>query len=105
MAVAIVSNYELVVIEGESNMRFKSKKFLAKLGLLLILTSGLFFAMMLSAPFLPFGTGLKVMLAGVAFVCMQIAWWVGVAMIGPEAAAKMKSWINRSTSNKISRKE
>ena len=76
-------------------MPSQTAKRIAAAGLLLILLSGLFFATMIAAPFLPIGTSFKVMLAGAAFVCMQIAWWVGVALIGPEAIAKTKSWWNR----------
>ena len=36
--------------------------------------------------------GQKATLAGGVFVGVQVAWWSGAAMAGPQAVARLKSW-------------
>lgn len=67
----------------------------AKMGVGLILLSGGLWFSLFAIPFLPLSIGQKAALAGADFVGVQIAWWVGAAMAGPELVAKLKSWFKR----------
>ncbi|MFT5095614.1 MAG: hypothetical protein ACI93T_004463 [Porticoccaceae bacterium] len=67
----------------------------AKMGVGLILLSGVLWFSLFVIPFLPLTIGQKAALAGADFVGVQIAWWVGVALAGPELVAKLKSWFKR----------
>ena len=62
------------------------------IGVGLMLLSGVFFFVMLAVPLLSLSVGNKTLLAGALFVCVQTSWWVGVAMVGPAAIAKVKTW-------------
>jgi hypothetical protein len=70
----------------------------AKIGVGLAWLSGvpgvLWFSLF-AIPFLPLTIGQKAALAGADFVGVQIAWWVGAALAGPELVAKLKSWFKR----------
>ena len=67
----------------------------AKIGVGLILLSGVLWFSLFAIPFLPLTIGQKAALAGADFVGVQIAWWVGAALAGPELVAKLKSWFKR----------
>ncbi len=69
---------------------------LGKLGLGLVLLSGVFFFSMLSVPWWPIATSWKAICAGALFVAVQVAWWAGVALAGPAAIAKLSGWFRRS---------
>ena len=68
---------------------------LGKIGVSLILLSGVFFFSMFAVPWLPIGGAFKVVLAGVLFVGVQVAWWVGAALVGPATIGAMRSWFRR----------
>ncbi len=68
----------------------------AKIGVALILLSGVLWFSLFAIPFLPLTIGQKAALAGADFVGVQIAWWVGAALAGPELVAKLKSWFKRT---------
>lgn len=68
---------------------------LAKLGVALILISGLLWAPLPLIPFLSITTTHKAVLAGVLFVGVQIAWWTGAALAGPEVVRKIRNWIRK----------
>jgi len=67
----------------------------AKIGVGLILLSGVLWFSLFVIPFLPLTIGQKAALAGTAFVGVQIAWWVGATLAGPKLVAKLKSWLKR----------
>ena len=43
-------------------------------------------------PFLPFQVGVKATVAGSQVVVAEVAFWLGAALAGPEAARRMRSW-------------
>jgi len=47
-------------------------------------------------PFLPLSTGTKAAMAGGLVVGAEIAFWIGVAMAGPEAGRRTRSWIRNA---------
>ncbi|MDF1862164.1 MAG: hypothetical protein P1U87_18250 [Verrucomicrobiales bacterium] len=69
---------------------------LFRLGVFLILLSGVFFFLMLSIPFFRIGDGQKAWWGGGLFIGMQVAWWTGAACIGPAAVKKLGAWFKRS---------
>ncbi len=89
------NDHQAEAAENSSPKSGKSR-FLAKLGIALILLSGVCFFTMLAVPFFPLGTGLKVGLGGTLFVCVQVSWWVGAAMLGPAAINRFKGWFRRN---------
>jgi len=65
-----------------------------KLGILLILLSGLAFAAMLLIPFLNLENKFKVMGSGAAFVAMEVFFWVGGFLLGKELFTRYKSYLD-----------
>ncbi len=45
-----------------------------------------------AVPFLPMGSAGKVALAGTLVVAAEVAFWLGAALAGPEAARRMRFW-------------
>ena len=58
---------------------------LVRLGAALIAISCLLWGVLLVVPFLPGTAAQRATRSGVVFVAAEIAWWVGVAMVGGEA--------------------
>ena len=71
----------------------KSSNRWARLGIILILLSGVLWAPLPVIPFLSLGTGQKVVLASVLFTGVQIAWWVGAGLAGPKAVRAIRGWL------------
>ncbi|NQV24286.1 MAG: transporter suffix domain-containing protein [Rhodopirellula sp.] len=69
-----------------------SKKAIARIGIVLILLSGLLWFSLFAIPFLPLTVVQKAALAGGVFAGVQVAWWSGAAMAGPQLVARLKSW-------------
>jgi len=65
-----------------------------KLGILLILLSGVAFAVMLLIPFLNLENKLKVIGTSSAFIAMEVLFWVGGLLVGKELFKKYKSYLN-----------
>jgi hypothetical protein len=63
----------------------------AKIGVMLILLSGVLWFSLFAIPFLPLTIGQKAALAGANFVAVQFAWWIGAALAGPELVARLRS--------------
>lgn len=55
----------------------------SRCGVALILLSGALWFSLFAIPFLPLTVGQKAAIAGADFVAVQIAWWVGAALSGP----------------------
>ena len=70
----------------------------ARIGVGLILLSGCFWFSLFAIPFLPLTVGQKASLAGVDFVAVQIAWWTGAALAGPQVVARLKFWRRKRSS-------
>ena len=75
----------------------RSKRW-AKLGIILILLSGVFWFSMLAVPFLSISTGAKALTIGILFGAVQVAWWTGAALAGPETVKRIKGWFSRKRS-------
>ena len=67
----------------------------ARIGIVLILLSGMLWFSLFAIPFLPLTVAQKAALAGADFVGVQIAWWTGAALVGPQTVARLKSWFGR----------
>ena len=65
-----------------------------KFGILLILLSGVAFAIMLIIPFLNFENKTKVIGASAAFIAMEVLFYVGGFFVGKELFVKYKSYLN-----------
>ena len=66
-----------------------------KLGVALILLSGVCFFSMFAVPWLPIEGSHKLMLGGALFVAMQIAWWTGAVLAGPAVVTAIVSRLPR----------
>lgn len=66
-----------------------------RLGIALILLSGVFWFSLLAVPFLPLNVAQKSALGFGLFVGVQVAWWVGAAIAGPTAVGQLMSWVRR----------
>jgi hypothetical protein len=66
-----------------------------KLGIFLILLSGVFWFSLFAIPFLPLTLVQKSALAGADFIAVQVAWWSGAALAGPQAVARIRSRFGR----------
>lgn len=64
----------------------------SRIGIGLILLSGLLWFSLFAIPYLPLTLGQKAALAGADFVGVQIAWWTGAAFVGPQTVARLKLW-------------
>lgn len=65
-----------------------------KLGILLILLSGIAFATMLFIPILNIESRHKVIGSTIAFILMEILFWVGGLLVGKELFTKYKNYLN-----------
>ncbi len=67
----------------------------ARIGIGLILLSGVFWFSLFAIPFTPLSTTNKALLGGTLFVGVQIAWWSGAALAGPRVVSKLTGWVRR----------
>lgn len=65
-----------------------------KFGIILILLSGVAFAIMLLIPFLNFENQTKVIGSSAAFIAMEVLFWVGGLLVGKELFMIYKSYLN-----------
>jgi hypothetical protein len=65
-----------------------------KFGILLILLSGVAFAIMLLIPFLNLENKHKVIGSSAAFIAMEILFWAGGLLVGKELFMKYKSYLD-----------
>jgi hypothetical protein len=68
-----------------------------KLGIALILLSGVAFAAMLLIPFLNLENRYKVIGSSAAFIAMEVLFWVGGLLVGKELFKKYKSYLDPRT--------
>lgn len=66
-----------------------------RIGVALILLSGVLWFSLFAIPFLPISIAKKGILAAVVFVGVQVAWWTGAALSGPATVKKLKSLFRR----------
>jgi len=67
----------------------------ARIGIVLILLSGVLWFSLFAIPFLPLTLGEKAALAAADFVGVQVAWWTGAALVGPHTVTRLRSWFGR----------
>ena len=67
----------------------------ARIGVGLILLSGVLWFSLFAIPFLPLSIAQKGILAAVVFVGVQVAWWTGAALAGPATVKRVKSLFRR----------
>lgn len=67
----------------------------ARIGIVLILLSGVLWFSLFAIPFLPLTLGQKAALAAADFIGVQLAWWTGAALVGPHTVTRLRSWFGR----------
>ncbi len=65
-----------------------------KLGIFLMLFSGVFFAATLIIPFFDLPTKVKVAASTTSFVLMEVVFWLGGALVGKELFTRYKQKLN-----------
>lgn len=75
----------------------KNKNFRIKLGIFLMVFSGVFFAIALAVPLLDLPAKTKVIAASASFIMMEIVFWGGGLLVGKELFMKYKKQMNPLT--------
>lgn len=65
--------------------------------IILMVLSGILFGLIFVVPFLSLTVAQKGISVTVLVICMEITWWVGVAIIGKELVMKYKKYLNPRT--------
>lgn len=65
-----------------------------KIGIALMLFSGVAFAIMLAIPFLNLSNEHKVIGSTAAFIAMEVLFWTGGLLVGKELFKKYKGYLN-----------
>ena len=63
-----------------------------RLGVTLIVVSGVLWLALFAIPFLQLTLGQKTTLGAGVFLVVQITWWTGVTLVGPTAMQNLKRW-------------
>lgn len=63
-----------------------------RLGIALVVFSGVLWFSLFAIPFFPLQTGQKAAAAGTVFVGVQITWWGGAALAGPRVMTSLTKW-------------
>lgn len=71
------------------------RKTLAWIGIGLIVLSGLMWFFLFAIPFLPLTVTQRAVLAAGDFVGVQIAWWTGAVLAGPQTVRHIKAWFGK----------
>jgi len=74
-------------------MRFSQKKRI-KLGIFLMVFSGVFFAVTFVIPFLELPSQTKVIASTTSLILMEIVFWLGGLLVGKELFSKYKKQLN-----------
>jgi len=72
-------------------------KALLTVAIILIVLSCILFGLIFVVPFLSLTVTQKGFFVTVLVICMEIAWWAGVAIIGKELVTKYKKYLNPRT--------
>ena len=72
----------------------KKKNQQIKLGIFLMVFSGVFFGLMLLVPFLPIENKLKIFWSSASFIAMEVVFWAGGLLVGKELFTKYKAQLN-----------
>ena len=85
------------------------KKWQMKLGIFLILFSGVFFGLIFVFPLLNIENADKIKLSSASFILMEISFWSGGLLVGKELFTKYKSyldprkWFNKKKDSEVSK--
>ncbi len=72
----------------------QKKNFQIKLGIFLMVFSGVFFAATFIIPLLEFSVKTKVILSTTSLVLMEVVFWAGGLLVGKELFTKYKNQLN-----------
>lgn len=75
-------------------MNTTTKHFKIKLGIFMMVFSGVFFALIFIIPMLDLPATTKVVAASASFITMQVVFWVGGLLVGKELFDKYKNQLN-----------
>ncbi|MGF1584783.1 MAG: transporter suffix domain-containing protein [Bacteroidales bacterium] len=75
----------------------KNKNFRIKLGIFLMIFSGVFFAITLAVPLLDLPAKTRFIAATASFILMEIVFWSGGLLVGKELFVKYKKQMNPMT--------
>lgn len=78
----------------ESQFYMNKKNLQIKLGIFLMVFSGVFFAGTLIIPLLDLPTKVKVIVATASFIMMEIVFWTGGLLVGKELFVRYKKRLN-----------
>jgi hypothetical protein len=76
------------------HLNWKNKNWKFKLGLLMILSSLIFFALLVIIPVLDIETDKKIWLTTFSFITAEILFYTGGFLLGKEIFSKYKSYLN-----------
>jgi len=88
----MIDEPELTKPEKRKDSLQKNKQI--KLGIFLILLSGVAFAIMLTIPFLNLESKTKILGSTVAFIAMEVLFYAGGFFVGKELFKKYQSYLN-----------
>jgi hypothetical protein len=83
----------------------KNKNFRIRLGIFLMVFSGVFFAITLTVPLLDIPAKTKLIAASASFIMMEIVFWSGGLLVGKELFMKYKKQMNPLTWFRRNKKE
>ena len=63
--------------------------------------SGVLWFSLFAIPFLPLTISQKATLGAAVFVCVQIAWWTGAAIAGPQSLRSLKAWWRKAPDDSV----
>jgi uncharacterized membrane protein len=72
----------------------KNKNWKIKLGIFLMVFSGVFFFMLLVIPFMDISAKAKVTMSTISLIIGEIVFWSGGLLVGKELFTKYKSYLN-----------
>lgn len=72
----------------------KKKDWQIKLGIILMVSSGIFFALMLIIPMLELPLKVKALGSTISFILMELVFWTGGLLVGKELFVKYKNNLN-----------
>ena len=72
----------------------KKKNWQIKLGIFLMVFSGVFFGLTILIPFLELETKQKIFWSSASFIAMEVVFWAGGLIVGKELFTKYKSQLN-----------
>jgi hypothetical protein len=75
----------------------KNKNFRIKLGIFLMVFSGVFFAITLVVPLLDLPAKTRIIAASASFIMMEVVFWSGGLLVGKELFVKYKKQMNPLT--------